>query len=172
MKLKLAFQVLNFWSLGYFLRVAFASNDYYSDTVWFLQLWQRGQRIYSTFHQIYSGKSSVPSFKKKFIWNAQTRAVMFHVLLQFIKYCTPCRIWPSSGLCCFSLGWKTPFLEGNPRKRLPKQKPISCKEFLDRSWLLVTPLQFSRIWFRCLLQNKCFPLYPWVFSVPSVTDYI
>lgn len=140
MKLKLAFQVLNFSSLGSFLLVAFTSNDCYSNTVWFLLLWQRGQRIYPTFHQIYSGKSS---------WKAQTWGVVttFLLLQLFIEYCTPCRIWLSSGHCCFSLGWKTLFLEGNPRRRFPKQKPISCKDFSDCCRLLIILIfQFSRIW--------------------------
>lgn len=42
-----------------------------------------------------------------------------------------CRIWLSLGLCCFLLEWKIPFLEGNPRRRFPKQKPTSYPQFKD-----------------------------------------
>lgn len=68
---------------------------------------------------------------------------------------TPCRIWLSLGLCCFLWGWKTPFLEGNPRRRFPKQKPTSSRNLKTHSarssrvvsWLIIMPaLHFPRIW--------------------------
>ena len=58
---------------------------------------------------------------------------IFKLLLQcdLMYFCTcssniitPCRTWLFSGLYCFSLAWKTPSLEGYPR-RLQRQKPIS-----------------------------------------------
>jgi hypothetical protein len=49
-----------FFKLFLFFSFAVASTsvDCYSNSLRFLQLWKRGQRIYSTFHQIYPGKSS------------------------------------------------------------------------------------------------------------------
>lgn len=116
----------------FFFAVASASVDCYSNSLWFLQLRQRGQRIHSAFHQVYTGQSN----ELFYIWN----------LVSFLcpnSNCwfnfNPCRTWLFLELCCFSLGWKTPFLEGNQR-RLRKQKPIRCsiggRFFKEISWIV------------------------------------
>jgi hypothetical protein len=52
--------MFSFFKLLFFFSFAVASTsvDCYSNSLRFLQLWKRGQRIYSTFHQIYPGQSS------------------------------------------------------------------------------------------------------------------
>lgn len=58
-----------FLSCVFFLHEAFASDDCYSDVVWFLQLWCWWQRVYSTIHQIYTGQcSGFPFFFLLFIF--------------------------------------------------------------------------------------------------------
>lgn len=90
-----SFYMLSFWCYCslFFLAVASASDDCYSNPLWFLQLWQRGQRIHSAFHQIYTGQCTL--FFSLF-WGlililfqclcAQIQAVLtmlLHVLVQF-----------------------------------------------------------------------------------------
>lgn len=94
-------------------------------------------------------------------WFQSTVAMFLHVLLQlFIKWygITPCRIWLSSGLYCFLLGWRTPFLEGNPRRRFPKQKPTNsrnlrshfARRFPGCSMFRIPIPRFPRNYLECL----------------------
>ena len=131
-----SFYMLSFWCYCslFFSAVASASDDCYSNPLWFLQLWQRGQRIHSAFHQIYTGQCtlffffSLLGFNFNFISMSvcPNSSCSYNVTscIGAILYHTSCRIWLFLGLYCSSLGWRTPFLKGNPR-RLQRQKLIS-----------------------------------------------
>jgi len=71
----------SFDSLFNLFIVAAAPASAYCDSysLWFLQLWEWGQRIYSTFHQIYTGQRS-NLFLKKIIFNTMFPDVYLHLL--------------------------------------------------------------------------------------------